>query len=205
MKKTVVLSLLVALTLSAQTDQQHTQENVYEKPTHKYNYTFVRAGYKTASGDYTVEDVMYDDFSGNEDEKGIELAFGVNSGDSSGGWRSILSLSSTSGEMSDVVDTSTVLFSGEFEFYLYAHKYFQPFIGFHGGIGRTKLKLNSYYDESLSTAQLGVSTGFSGFFTDNIGYYVKVSRNFRNHEETSYGEYINHNFTDKTFGLFLAF
>lgn len=204
MTKTVIVSLLAALTLCAQTDQEQTQEHIYEKPTHKYNYTFVRAGYKTASGDYTVEDGGYE-FNGDEDEKGFEFAFGVNSGDSSSGWRSILSLSSTSGKMDDVVDTSTVLLSGEFEFYADFHKHFQPFVGFHGGIGQTKLKLDSLYNESLMTAQLGLSVGASGFLSDTIGYYVKVSRNYRNHEETSYGEFISHNITDTTFGLFAAF
>lgn len=204
MKKVISSALIVAATMSLQANDQSQDNAISKQGYSKKQYSFVRVGYKKASGDLNVDDLS-STWSIPEDEKGFEIAFGVNNTGDLFGWRPLLSLSSTSGDASGVVETKTIIFQGEFEFYAEFHKSFAPFIGFHGGIGKESFS-NSYgYDESLTAAQLGISAGVSGLFVDNVGYYFKIARNYRNHEETSNGEFLDHTLTDTTFGVTLAF
>jgi len=205
MNKSIGLLLAASLGVSLQAAEWSGKEEHINK-----SGSFLRIGYKSASGDLNIDD-LYSKFTIPQKEKGLELSFGMNSGGSGVfGWRPLLTLIHTNGEASTqgrkVFSTSTTLFQGEFEFFAALHKYFQPFAGFHGGIGQEKFSGNGFdYSESLMAAQLGLCVGVAGDISKSIGYYLKVSKNYRNHPETSNGEFIDHDLTDTTAGISIKF
>jgi len=171
-------------------------------------YTALRVGYKSTSGTYTVERPGYTTYQGEKaKESGLEISFAPGSNRGKGfDWRPVLTLQFTSGQLDDNVDTSTILFLGEFEFAYNFNQYFSAFVGFNGGIGSETFTISSInYDESVTTAQLGAFIGISGDFNDNIGYFLKISALTRNHAATSYDEYITQFLSDTTIGLSYKF
>lgn len=205
--KKVISSLLMTSAIVLANEPMSTGTDSYDNSGYdsvKKNYSFVRVGYKSGSGDLTVED-SYSTVDFSEKEKGFEIGFGTNNTGKTFGWRPIFSLIYNTGEASGVVDSKTILIQGEFEFYAQVHKYFAPFVGFSGGIGKTSFE-NSYgYDESLTAAQLGASVGVSGQFNNSVGYYAKMTALYRNHPEDSYGNFLSHSLNETTAGLYFIF
>ncbi len=165
-------------------------------------YTALRVGYKSTSGTYTVNN-LYSTFDGESKERGLEISFSSGSNRGKGfDWRPVLTLQLNKGQLNSIVDTSTILYLGEFEFAYNFNQYFSTFIGFNGGIGSETFTISSTsYEERTTTAQLGTFIGISGDFNDNIGYYLKISAMTRNHSATSYDEYIKQSLSDTTVGI----
>jgi len=145
----------------------------------------LRVGMINSGGTYTIEDSDGDESPEyNLYDGGFEISL-VSGIDKSPGFdfRSALTFQKLDGVLKmdyyggeeDIADTSTMLFSGEFEFAYVVNEYVTPFIGFSGGLGVTDVSADGEESEdNLLTSQLGAFVGVSGDFHENFGYYVKI-------------------------------
>jgi|GEM_PF-4445626 len=135
----------------------------------------VRLGMSSTSGTFHIED-SYDNQSPDYDISGTGFEVSIVAGTTKKpgfNLRPVLTLQSNSIKLDDAIDTSDIMFLGEFELAYNINEYVNPFVGFYGGIGSTSI---SDLDESgLLTYDLGFLAGVSGAIYEDFGYYAKYT------------------------------
>ena len=135
----------------------------------------VRVGMTSISGTMNLEDASGSttpdyDMSGSGFEVSIVGGVDKNEGFD---FRPVFTFQSNKTTYNSNIDSSDIMFLGEFEFAYNINEYASPFVGFYGGVGSTDIP---DWDESgCLTADLGLLVGISGAIHEDFGYYGKYT------------------------------